>query len=351
LLSLLFSVGWIYENKKVDIFCGINLVLSTVLLLVVKNFSSWFVVIMFLLVICIKNFFVLVFVLCSLIITGVVVNPVSFFDRLTWFTIGWRMWNDNFLFGVGLGNFKWFYPQYVINVPFLPSMGTIFAHNYFIQMSAETGVVWLMLFFLMIYLVLRSSLVLKDVKGINKRYFLPLCGILLQNTVDYNLLIPQNNILFFIFLSLLISDIENIENRKFQQLKMNKNLYFLLIIFLCSYSVLVSIKMEKIVRLLTTGSETNMMKVITEDKTCWYGYKQLGLFAFQKGEIKKAQQMLLKTIQNNPVEAESHFYLSMINFKLGDKKVAYKFLSNAVKLNPRNADKYVKLFKKWQKLK
>lgn len=74
---------------------------------------------------------------------GELANPESFMLRLTYWRVGVRMFLDNPLGGVGLGNFKVAYPYY----QYLGAGHVKEAHNGYLQMFCETGVLgglWLL---------------------------------------------------------------------------------------------------------------------------------------------------------------------------------------------------------------
>lgn len=337
LMCFLFCLGWVYENKKVTMLTILNLCTAGLFLILLRNISGLYVIILFFLTTFCKNFFVLFFSIVSLIVTAITVNPVSFFDRLVWDIIGLRVLKNNFLFGVGLGNFKFFYPQYVVNLPFLPSVATTFVHNYFLHMTTEIGVLWLVFFSFIVYFVLRN------IESTTKTYIFPLIGILIQNFVEYNLVIPQNSVLFFIFLSFILADVE----KESLCVTVKEFKYFLpiTVFVICISGIWYSVKMEKIIRKLSSQQEKSIKEVVQKDKTCWRGYKQLAIYAIQQKKFYTAKKLLLETVHYNPADAESFLYLSMLSFNLGEEKLGYKFLLKSVLLNPRWANNYVKFIR------
>jgi len=86
-------------------------------------------------------------------------------ERLAHWIAGFRMFITHPLFGVGIGNYPDAYPNYYITI-FVNSLGH--AHNYYINIAAETGAVGLtaLLLFLMATFVAGGQ----AYKTINKRY-------------------------------------------------------------------------------------------------------------------------------------------------------------------------------------
>lgn len=74
-------------------------------------------------------------------------------ERMAHWQAGWRMFEDNPLLGVGAGNFNVRYPDYFVRPQFRISRGH--AHNIYIQMLAELGVLGLVA-----YLTLVGSFIL-----------------------------------------------------------------------------------------------------------------------------------------------------------------------------------------------
>lgn len=69
---------------------------------------------------------------------------------------GWRMWLDKPIAGVGIGKFIEFSGIYAIDLPF--SQRTKIAHNTYISVLAETGIVGLIIFACMLFYTLKNFL-------------------------------------------------------------------------------------------------------------------------------------------------------------------------------------------------
>lgn len=76
--------------------------------------------------------------------------------RYSLWQAGWRMWLDNPITGVGIGLFTENLPFYAYELP--PYRWNLVAHNTFVTILAETGVVGLVLFVLMILFSIRNFL-------------------------------------------------------------------------------------------------------------------------------------------------------------------------------------------------
>ncbi|RPI32948.1 MAG: hypothetical protein EHM70_07520 [Chloroflexota bacterium] len=70
----------------------------------------------------------------------------SFRGRTSELMVGWRMFTDHPVFGVGWGNFREYYLDYSRQIGLDPRLEQRNAHNLFLQVAAETGVVGLAIF-------------------------------------------------------------------------------------------------------------------------------------------------------------------------------------------------------------
>lgn len=334
ILVFLFSlVNIVYSiPSKFVIFLKFNLIASFVFLILLRNISGIFVSLIFLNFLFFKKWSLFLLVLIFGLSLGVVFNFTSILDRIIWFVVGIKMWVDNPVFGAGLGSFKFGYPYYSYNLP-LSSSATTFVHSYFLHIFVETGIVG---GFFLIFFIL--SVFIKSFNFIESRiYLLPALGILLQNLIDYNLLIPQNSIIFFSFLGL---------SQRQHIIKENKALFIkkiFMIVFLILLGVYNSFYFHKIMILIR---KNDFQKVVNIDKTCWYAYRKLGEKEFHIRSYKEAEKYFLASLKYNPFDAESYFYLSVISLKLGQVEWAYKYLKKAIRLNPKASVRYKKELEK-----
>jgi O-antigen ligase len=68
------------------------------------------------------------------------------------------MWMEHPLTGIGLNNFPFLYPEYTKSLGLAQSMGRRSPHNLYLEVAAETGIIGLTVFLLMVGLALRSIL-------------------------------------------------------------------------------------------------------------------------------------------------------------------------------------------------
>ena len=323
----LFSFCYILEKNKYKHITVINLLFSTIFLLISKSFSSIFVLLIILIFKYSKKYFLNIIFLLGLLIFGIVYNYSGFYDRLVWIWIALKVWIKNFLFGVGVGNFKFYYQEYAKGLQ--PSISTIFVHNYFLHISTELGFIGFCFISFIVYFIM------KNFSQKNKKFVLPLIGFILQNLVDYNLVIPQNSILFFVLLSAVLLN-------KQKEIKKNftKPVVLIFITLLFFHNFVVSSRLQEIDSLLKSSGRNDLKRIVTIDKTCWYGWKKLAFLEFVDKDFATAKGFFCNTIKYNPRDPESYLYLALINFKSNNKTEGYKFFLKAVILNPNASKKY-----------
>jgi|GEM_PF-2278674 len=130
-------------------------------------------------------------------------RQLQVYNRILWWWGALRMVYQRPLIGIGLGGFETAYAKYK-----LTGLNPLYAYNYFLQLAAEMGVVGLGAFLWFLFMVG------KHIKFLSKRsklssleigVFGSLVAVLFHNLIDYNLYIPANAILFWVFLGLLIT--------------------------------------------------------------------------------------------------------------------------------------------------
>ncbi len=112
------------------------------------------------------------------------------FNRIVWWLSAVKMILAKPIFGVGLNTFADAYQKYKLS-----GLNSIYAHNYFLQLSSEIGIfgfaafVW---FLIKIFKLKKTSE--------NIPFFAAIFAMLVHGIFDYALLIPANAILFWIML-------------------------------------------------------------------------------------------------------------------------------------------------------
>lgn len=121
-------------------------------------------------------------------------------DRLVWWKTAYLIFKENIFLGCGFGNymvlFKTFRPELVVN--------TLFAHNIFVQLLAEIGLVGL-LSFIVLLLSFYKKFVDRLIEGKDVSFYvyvsLSITSFIIVNLVDYSFFVPANMLVFFMIFS------------------------------------------------------------------------------------------------------------------------------------------------------
>lgn len=109
---------------------------------------------------------------------NVTITPDNFAvaERMAHWQAGWRMFTDDPLTGVGAGNFNASYPEYFVRSTFRISQGH--AHNFYIQILAENGLVGLVLYVTLAlsFLMLALFVALRSREGLSRALSLGAVG-------------------------------------------------------------------------------------------------------------------------------------------------------------------------------
>lgn len=336
LMILFFSFGCIEEeigNKYVNIF---NFCVSLIFLFLLKSYAAIFVVFLVGGLIVRKYYKIsitsFVIIIVSIFLIGITINFQTTIDRVLWIYVAIRVFVNNIIFGVGLGNFKYFYLPYSGDL--FPSSATTFVHNYFLQFACETGVVGVVFLFL----ILKNVFVYYE----KKNFFYALVAGLILNIFDYNLYIPQNGILFAVMFAAHL----RVQNEKIP-VNSKKEKYEVLILVILSlvYSWWSVYRFNKIEKLFKHPDEQNLREIISIDKSCWQAYFNIAQIEIANKRLFSARENISYAIKYNPVYGELYFYLSLVDKKISPKNsISYKNLHQAVKLNPKASKKYIKYF-------
>jgi O-antigen ligase len=122
----------------------------------------------------------------------------SFSERFVWWKTAWLMFKDNPVFGAGFGNygalFLYYRPEYVLN--------TLFAHNIFLQILAETGIVGIISFAAAFYFMAKNALQSFKNKSADSIYMksaaVGIIIFLIFNITEYSFYIPVCLTTFFV---------------------------------------------------------------------------------------------------------------------------------------------------------
>lgn len=134
-------------------------------------------------------------------------NPESFRLRLTYWNVGWRMFLANPISGVGLGNFGPAYPRY----QYFGAADVKEAHNGFLQIFSETGLIGGLLFtaFWAIILVVGALRLLRAPGGpdlaVSVGLYMGLLAFLIHAAVDIHFSHPSLVMIALVFTSVFLA--------------------------------------------------------------------------------------------------------------------------------------------------
>ncbi len=138
-------------------------------------------------------------------------EDISHNIRMLMFKDSWQIFLDHPWAGTGVGTLITVYPQYASN-----DHGLVVdhAHNDYLEMLAETGLIGALCSLAFIVLLFRSALA--NLQSDQSRFLLAVragalvacSGLLLHSLVDFNFHIPSNALLFFLLAALATSSLE-----------------------------------------------------------------------------------------------------------------------------------------------
>ncbi len=283
----------------------------------------------------------------------------------------WRMIKAKPLTGWGIGTYHLIYPRFRIPSYFLNPHSvnaTVHAHNEFLEIWSETGIVGLTLFLWIIFLLYREG---TQIKGGEKENFLVpgilsgITGLLVNNLFGVNLRFPASPVLLFFLMGFIYS--LRAEKKKFIRSKVFPPMVNSIVI---SSLILLSAwvyHLEVIKPLLSSvhlkkGIEyrynLEWEKAIKEYNLSlyWNPYNlrtlyRLGFAYASTGRLEKALQTYLRLKEIAPYYAEIDFNLGTLYLQKGEWDKALKFLEKAREANPYKPETHLNIAKVWEKKK
>ncbi len=232
-------------------------------------------------------------------------------NRIFWWLGALRMIQDRPLTGVGTGCFGDVYLKYKTG-----ELNSLYAHNYFLQMGAEVGLLGLGAFVWMLVIFFRQ--VIKKLKSPLYIGFLSsISAILIFSLIDYNLCIPVNSILFWAILGMYFGiDAKEVKVNNYI-LKWLLNIVLVLAIIF--------------------GSIVVIKPFLASQRLVW------GSNALNEGEINKAEELLKSSITLDRLNPAVYERLSELYDRRGNIDKSIETLKQAADLVPDNAFLYYKL--------
>lgn len=280
---------------------------------------------------------------------------LSLKDRIFIWKGAMRLIKERFLFGWGVGNFPIYFPRY--SPPQLrqiyPDQFVNNAHNEFLTLTAELGVVGLILFLWIlgkVFLIVKKNLNSKDsfVSLVSLGTFCSLVGVLLINFFDVSLRFLFTAIFFWLMLGVL-GGLDTINKENF--LRKNPLLKRIAIYFVCIVlsifllkQAIYGLKMSKryakeVGKLRINLSELERIKKETEEKICQDKgdaqiYFKLGTIYAKMMDWQKAKEYLEKAINSDVNMIFAYTNLGNVYAELNDFDRAIDYYQQAIEISP-----------------
>ncbi len=222
-----------------------------------------------------------------------------------------KLWSDYPVLGCGLGTFRDYYPRYKRMEGIYTAQ---YAHNEYLNLLAEMGIVGFILFGWIIIKLLQSVI---PGKLLYPGFFAALCSVLIQAGVEFNL----HNIAITFPCCFLIGIILPKEKKETNQ---------------TSYMVKISVYLVIIFLMLLFG----LIHLSAQ-------FYKRGQNFLKEGKLIQAKANISRSVLTNPVVAEYHMQLGDIYEKEGYFLNALDEFKIAVELEPRNVWYKKKLAQKY----
>ena len=265
----------------------------------------------------------------------------SFSDRLIWWQTAYLIFKQNILFGCGFCNysvlFKTFRPELVVN--------TLYAHNIFFQLLADTGIVGLSCF---IWLIISfyKKIIYKIKNSSDKIYFkaiaVSITLFLLLNLDDYSFFIPANMLVFFVvFSSIFTIDVEKLKKQKVT------NIILVLIFIIITAVVIKPVIAERYYKMgldyysskrYFLANEYFQKAIVFDNKNSQY-YYQLSNGNFSIFDLDRKNNILYAQIAIENTKQALNYYknsgqlwanLALLYWNINDKENAIKYIKQAL---------------------
>lgn len=138
------------------------------------------------------------------VVERIVQTNVETEDRGAVAGYAFQMWKDYPVFGSGLGSFPVVFPRYSADATAMPYTH---AHNDYVELAAEVGVLGLALLGLMVLMsfaaALRAQYLRRDplMRGLSFAAIMGILALMIHSAVDFNLQIPANALTFMLLLA------------------------------------------------------------------------------------------------------------------------------------------------------
>lgn len=342
----------------------------------------------------INRFLMILFITFSIFIIWLGIDPIitrmstlltpheAILPRATLWKDSYQIFKDFPIFGSGLGTYQYIFPEYkrLVGGGF-----AMHAHNDYLEYLSDLGIFGFCLFFGMIIFFLVRCLRLWQqkrhpyVRWLSFAGFVGIVSILFHSSVDFNLHVPANTLLFFIILALInnILHLRNTEDGEIvfspsQIINLNPRFKFIFFISIIAIFAFLSLSIIRLytaercfkavdVHELWTSDNLKLLKraVKFDPGNSQYQY-YLGK-AYEELALKEpfsltaviflstSGLMYQKAINLEPSNAWYHLNLGWVYSEQGFKQLSHKEMCLAKILDPKN-ESIARYLSDWEKL-
>lgn len=246
---------------------------------------------------------------------GKIKNTVTY--RLENWTAGFRMIKENPIFGVGPYNFCVLYPKYKLDI----AEEIQNAHNNFLQIWAEQGIVGFLAFCSIWFVAIKKGLG-KKVK--NYRWLLlGIIAFIIHNLIDFDWYVPGVTVIAWIFIGILVKKSNCYKERIFQIRKWWIKGIFLFVLLLCFLFMLLHLERNLIAGyyLQETKAALNNNNIILAEVLCGASssmdrenpevYFLLGKINTKKRDYLNSISWYKKALEYNPYSSSYYYNMAL----------------------------------------
>lgn len=256
-------------------------------------------------------------------------NPLTL--RLSNWKIALKLISEHPLFGVGLNN----YPSFSLTLARERSEATKYAHNFFLQFFAETGILCFSLMLLTLLSWLYKTSKEMSSTPLEASVWGAIFSLLLYNFIDIGIFFESFGFLTAILFSFLARRVD------FLKIEGKKIIFFILSLFTLLVFPFWTYITEELVEnanlSLAKDISTSEKRLILAKRINPYNpkvYYYLSFIESKKGKIPSSLENIEKSISLYPYSHSLYFERSVVFFKLRRYLAAYLSLREAERLNP-----------------
>ena len=269
--------------------------------------------------------------------------------RFKYWQSGFKIIKERFPFGTGIQTFYQIYPKY--KDPVFKSCTHHFAHNDYLQLLSEVGILGLGAFIYLIFFYLYLLFNIISKKGKKEPVFIGIAmgsvDFFLHSFLEFDIYIPALMVVLYLYFafvskqrSLGVKTIEiSASSKKF--LYPSLGIIFLLLVWVSSLPYQGQIYNNQGLKYYKNGELVNALESFKKasglsalNSHIW---TNLGKTYFKLKDAERAKSAFCKAIRSNPYEAINYEMMADILYKSGsmnDKIKAVEYLEKAKKLDP-----------------